>query len=141
VVSRAKPRPDEKIDTSRTSVEQMTAVFRYEGDRVTIDDAFLRGTAMGATFNGYFDLAASLVSISGTYIPIFGINNVFSRVPVVGRILGGENSEGLIGRGAAQFTPGVRQSAVGGGAGHLPEDLRVPLSRAAVAAPHPATPA
>jgi hypothetical protein len=97
VVSRAKPRPEEKIDTSRTSVEQMTAVFRYEGDRVTIDDAFLRGTAMGATFNGYFDLAASLVSISGTYIPIFGINNVFSRVPVVGRILGGENSEGLIG--------------------------------------------
>ena len=97
VVSHAKPRADEKIDTTRTSVEQMTAVFRYEGDRVTIDDAFLRGTSMGATFNGYFDLAASLVSISGTYIPMFGLNNAFSRVPVVGRILGGENGQGLIG--------------------------------------------
>ena len=97
VVSRARSREAEKIDAKRMNVEQMSAVFRYEGDRVTIDDAFLRGTLMGATFNGHFDLAASLVSISGTYIPVFGLNNVFSRVPVVGRILGGENSEGLIG--------------------------------------------
>ena len=49
-----------------------------------VDEAFLRGTAMGATFNGVFDLVRSFVSISGTYIPVYGINNVFSRVPVVG---------------------------------------------------------
>jgi hypothetical protein len=75
----------------------MVAKFRYTGDDITIDDAFLRGVAIGATFNGRFDLVRSLMSINGTYIPAYGLNNVFSRVPVVGLILGGGSSEGLIG--------------------------------------------
>lgn len=97
VISRARPRHGGKIDTTRMHVEQMDAVFRYTGDEIFVDDAFLRGAAMGATFNGVFDLVGSFVSMSGTYIPVYGINNAFSRVPVVGRILGGENAEGLIG--------------------------------------------
>lgn len=97
VVSRARPRSGAKIDTTRMHVERMDAVFRYTGDEIFIDEAFLRGSAMGATFSGVFDLVRSFVSISGTYIPVYGINNAFSRVPVVGRILGGENAEGLIG--------------------------------------------
>ena len=97
VVSRARPRSGAKIDTTRMHVEQMDAVFRYTGDELFVDEAFLRGAAIGATFNGVFDLVRSFVSMSGTYIPVYGINNAFSRVPVVGRILGGENAEGLIG--------------------------------------------
>ena len=97
VVSSARPRNGAKVDTTRMHVEQMDAVFRYTGDELFVDEAFLRGAAIGATFNGVFDLVRDFVSISGTYIPVYGINNVFSRVPVVGRILGGENSEGLIG--------------------------------------------
>jgi hypothetical protein len=97
VVSRARPLNGGKIDTTRMHVEQMDAVFRYTGNEIFVDDAFLRGAAMGATFNGVFDLVRSFVSMSGTYIPVYGINNAFSRVPVVGRILGGENAEGLIG--------------------------------------------
>jgi len=97
VISRARPRHGGKIDTTRMHVEQMDAVFRYTGDEIFVDEAFLRGAAMGATFNGVFDLVRSFVSMSGTYIPVYGINNAFSRVPVVGRILGGENAEGLIG--------------------------------------------
>jgi hypothetical protein len=97
VVSRARPRNGAKVDTKRMHVEQMDAVFRYTGDEIFVDDAFLRGAAIGATFNGVFDLARSFVSMSGTYIPVYGINNAFSKVPVVGRILGGENAEGLIG--------------------------------------------
>jgi hypothetical protein len=97
VISRARPRNQGKIDTTRMHVEQMDAVFRYTGNEIFVDEAFLRGSAMGATFNGVFDLVRSFVSMSGTYIPVYGINNAFSRVPVVGRILGGENAEGLIG--------------------------------------------
>ncbi len=97
VIARARPRNGGKIDTTRMHVEQMDAVFRYTGDEIFVDEAFLRGAAMGATFNGAFDLVRSFVSMSGTYIPVYGLNNAFSRVPVVGRILGGENAEGLIG--------------------------------------------
>jgi hypothetical protein len=97
VVSRARPKEDERIDVARMHAEEMSAVFRYTGDEIFVDDALLRGTAMGATFNGMFDLVRSVVTISGTYIPLFGINSAFSRLPVVGRILGGRNGEGLIG--------------------------------------------
>jgi len=97
VVSRAKPKETETIDAKRMHAEEMSAVFRYTGDQVFIDDAFLRGSAMGATFSGLFDLVRSTMAISGTYIPLFGINNAFSRVPVVGRLLGGKSGEGLIG--------------------------------------------
>lgn len=98
VVSRARSKKGAAdVDLARMHVEQMDTVFRYTGDEIFVDEAFLRGAAMGATFSGVFDLAKGFVSMSGTYIPIYGINNVFSRVPVVGRILGGENAEGLIG--------------------------------------------
>ncbi|MBN9021082.1 MAG: AsmA-like C-terminal domain-containing protein, partial [Rhizobiales bacterium] len=97
VVSRSKPRETEQIDTKKMHVDEMSTVFRYTGDELFVDDAFLRGSAMGATFQGFFDLARSSMAINGTYIPLFGINNAFSRVPVVGKLLGGKAGEGLIG--------------------------------------------
>ncbi len=97
VVSRARPKEGETIDVAKMHAEEMSAVFRYTGNEIFVDDALLRGTSMGATFNGVFDLVRSVVTISGTYIPLFGINSAFSRLPVVGRILGGRNGEGLIG--------------------------------------------
>jgi hypothetical protein len=97
VVSRARPRGGAEIDTAKMHVQQMDARFRYTGEQIFIDDAFLRGEAMGATFGGVFDLVRDFVSVSGTFIPVYGINNAFSRVPVVGRILGGAQGEGLIG--------------------------------------------
>ena len=97
VVSQTRAKKGAEIDVTRLHVEQMDAVFRYTGDEIFIDEAFLRGTGMGATFSGVFDLAKGIVSMSGTYIPVYGLNNVFSRVPVVGKILGGDNAEGLIG--------------------------------------------
>ncbi len=97
VISRSKPGETEKIDTKKMHAEELSGVFRYTGEQIFIDDAFLRGTAMGATFKGVFDLVASTMSINGTYIPLFGINNAFSRLPVVGKVLGGKAGEGLIG--------------------------------------------
>jgi hypothetical protein len=33
----------------------------------------------------------------GTYVPLFGLNNVFQKLPIFGPILGGREGEGLIG--------------------------------------------
>jgi Protein of unknown function/AsmA-like C-terminal region len=87
----------QRIDTSRLHFERMTARFRLTGDTLSVDEALLRGQSVGATFDGRFDLLRSQVTINGTYLPVYAFNNVFSRVPLIGLVLGGGNQEGLIG--------------------------------------------
>jgi len=35
--------------------------------------------------------------MSGTFVPMYGLNNMFGQVPVLGLFLGGGSNEGLIG--------------------------------------------
>jgi hypothetical protein len=37
------------------------------------------------------------VRMSGTFVPLYGINNVFGQIPVLGLLLGGGSNEGLFG--------------------------------------------
>lgn len=84
------------VDPSRARFDRLVAQFRKTGEAITVDDAFLRGSAAAATFNGRFDLARDTVAINGTYIPAYTVNNLFGRLPLIGRVLGGEQG-GLIG--------------------------------------------
>jgi hypothetical protein len=33
----------------------------------------------------------------GTFVPLYGLNNMFGQIPIVGMILGGGSNEGLVG--------------------------------------------
>ena len=35
--------------------------------------------------------------MSGTFVPMYGLNNMFGQIPIVGLIIGGGSDEGLIG--------------------------------------------
>ena len=35
--------------------------------------------------------------MNGTFVPLYGLNNMFGQIPIVGMILGGGSNEGLIG--------------------------------------------
>jgi hypothetical protein len=35
--------------------------------------------------------------MSGTFIPMYGLNNMFGQIPVLGLVLGNGNNEGLFG--------------------------------------------
>jgi hypothetical protein len=35
--------------------------------------------------------------MSGTFVPMYGLNNMFGQIPIVGLFLGGGSNEGLIG--------------------------------------------
>jgi hypothetical protein len=52
---------------------------------------------IGATIEGSIDTVANQVRMSGTFIPMYGLNNMFGQLPVLGIILGGGSNEGLIG--------------------------------------------
>ncbi len=85
------------IDPTRLHFDQMGARFRLAGEAIIIDEALLRGQAVGATFNGRVDLQKAHVTINGTYLPAYAVNNAFGRLPLIGLVLGGGNRGGLIG--------------------------------------------
>jgi hypothetical protein len=85
------------FDPSHVHFDRMVARFSKTARAVVIEDALLRGAAIGATFSGRYDLPGAAISVSGTYLPAYAFNNLFSRIPIVGIIAGGGLTEGLIG--------------------------------------------
>ncbi|MCC6597284.1 MAG: heme utilization protein, partial [Alphaproteobacteria bacterium] len=62
---------------------------RPQGGLLMLKYGRTSGNALGLTFNGTYDNAADTVNISGTIIPLSGINNVISSIPLVGDIITG----------------------------------------------------
>lgn len=75
---------------------KMRLDFSRSGSAVTIKDSVIFGPLLGITFNGVVDQARDRISLSGTYIPAYGLNNAFAQIPVIGNILGGGRNEGLL---------------------------------------------
>jgi hypothetical protein len=75
----------------------MLVRYSHTDRLLTIDDALLSGSTIGATFSGRYDLSAANIDIAGTYLPAYAFNNFLSRIPILGLALGGDASEGLIG--------------------------------------------
>jgi hypothetical protein len=55
------------------------------------------GPTMGTTLDGWMDFAHNKVDLSGTFVPAYGVNNLFSQIPIFGMLLGGGAHEGLFG--------------------------------------------
>jgi hypothetical protein len=51
---------------------------------------------VGATIEGQIDYARDELHLRGTFVPFYGLNNMFGQLPIVGMFLGGSN-EGLLG--------------------------------------------
>ena len=67
----------------------------------------------------------------GTLVPLYGLNNMFGQIPIVGLFLGGGSNEGIFGI-TYEVTGPTGQSAAGGQsdlgdrARHAAQVLRVP---------------
>jgi len=79
------------------SLNTVTALFAARGPMVTIREGRASGDAIGGTFAGTFDRKAERVDVSGTLVPIFGLNSMFGAVPVLGDILVSKKGEGIFG--------------------------------------------
>jgi hypothetical protein len=79
------------VEFSRMRVE-----FLRSPGKFTVRDAVVRGPVMGATMDGVLDYAANDVHLRGTFVPLYGLNNMFGQIPIVGLFLGGDK-EGLVG--------------------------------------------
>ncbi|MBY0381986.1 MAG: DUF3971 domain-containing protein [Xanthobacteraceae bacterium] len=76
---------------------RMRTEFTRETGQLRVKDGVVRGPAVGATIEGSIDYAENQVRMSGTFVPIYGLNNIFGQIPIVGLVLGGGSNEGLIG--------------------------------------------
>jgi len=80
---------------SAVSFDRMRANFVRSGSRVDFSDAAISNAAMGFTLSGFLDTARERTDINGTFVPLYGLNNIVSQVPLIGPLLGGGHNEGL----------------------------------------------
>ncbi len=79
-----------------TAFSRMRVHFTRTPGRFVIREGFIFGPVLGATVDGVLDYTSDQVQLRGTYIPAYGLNNIFGRIPVLGYILGGGPNEGLL---------------------------------------------
>ena len=78
------------------SFSAVQAEFTRQNGQLTIRDGVLKGPTIGGTIEGSIDYPANQVRMSGTFVPMYGLNNMFGQIPIFGLFLGGSN-EGLFG--------------------------------------------
>jgi hypothetical protein len=82
---------------SGVSFSALRAEFTRQNGALTIRDGVVKGPMIGATIEGSIDYPGNQVCMSGTFVPMYGVNNIFGQIPLFGIFLGGGNNEGLIG--------------------------------------------
>ena len=66
-------------------------------DRIELVEAAIYGDTVGGTIRGNIMTDTGQYDLAGTYVPLFGLNNFFQQIPVLGPIFGGREGEGLLG--------------------------------------------
>lgn len=88
--------------------DRMTVDFTRTPGRLDVKDAVLLGPEIGGSMSGMLDFQRDRVSLTGTFVPAYSLNNMFSKVPVFGPLLGGGRNEGLF---AVRYTIAGQVSA------------------------------
>ncbi len=89
--------PGDFETSDRIEIQVTNIAFDRTPERLIIHRAEGWGPSLGGNLEGTIDYAANRIQLRGTYVPLFTINNVFSRIPLLGQVLGGRNTEGLLG--------------------------------------------
>jgi hypothetical protein len=79
------------------SFSRLRAEFTRNSGQLSVREGVVKGPAIGATIEGNIDYVGNTVRMSGTFVPMYGLNNMFGQIPLVGIFLGGGSNEGLIG--------------------------------------------
>ena len=87
------------------SFTKLQSDMRYitRGDKrvIRFDNGRTSGSALGLTFEGEVDQANDTLDIKGTIVPASNVNRFLSRIPVLGKVLAGDEGDGVF---AATYT-------------------------------------
>lgn len=84
-------------ESNRISFNVGDVKFIRRSDRIEVEQAVLDGDTTGGTMRGFIYTKARQYDLTGTYIPLFALNNIFQKLPIIGELLGGRDGEGLVG--------------------------------------------
>lgn len=90
------------IDVIRTpdlAFTEMVAPFRMANDTIEFSDTRAFNSSLGMTGKGRMDIAHRVVDMQGTIVPIYFLNSLLGRLPLVGPLLSPEKGGGLIAAG------------------------------------------
>ena len=74
---------------------RLRAEFTRQNGQLTVREGVVKGPSIGGTIEGTRDYVGNQVRMSGTFVPLYGLNNMFGQIPVLGLFLGGGSNEGL----------------------------------------------
>ncbi|MDZ4843321.1 MAG: DUF3971 domain-containing protein [Hyphomicrobium aestuarii] len=79
--------------TDSVEFDRMKVPFSVGHGQFVVENAYLRGPLQGVAMTGKVDFRMKTVNLGGTFIPLQGLNNAFSGVPLFGELL----SDGVFG--------------------------------------------
>lgn len=80
---------------------RLRADIRYSEEALEVKNARMAGDLMGLTLGGQVNLLRGQIDLSGTLVPLYGINSLVSGIPVLGWLLTGGEGGGIF---AATYT-------------------------------------
>lgn len=88
--------PVARSDLDQVPFKRLSADFRRSVSRIDLSEVVIYGAQVGFNLSGFVDYGRDRLDIGGTFVPAYMLNNAFSQLPVVGILLGGSATEGLI---------------------------------------------
>ncbi|HZP78959.1 MAG TPA: hypothetical protein VFB45_22675 [Pseudolabrys sp.] len=89
--------PNNMRNASNVDFTQLHVDFTRTPGRTTLRDGVVRGPVIGATIDGNIDYTRDEVLLRGTFVPLYGLNNMFGQLPILGMFLGNGPNEGVFG--------------------------------------------
>lgn len=85
------------IDVSEARFEIANARLVAGNGELLISEGIVRGPQIGASFQGKVHDSKGRIDLTGTFMPAYGLNRLFSELPLIGVLLGNGRDRGLIG--------------------------------------------
>ncbi len=86
---------DEHISKKGLSLNKLVLPFEIRDGIVDITDARANGPSIGFTMKGQIDQGLERINVDGIIVPMFMLNNLLGKIPILGDILVGGKGEGL----------------------------------------------
>ncbi|MEH0072828.1 AsmA-like C-terminal region-containing protein [Pannonibacter sp. Pt2-lr] len=87
----------QSVRAGEASFDRLDLRFSRNGEIIKVEEGLMQGAVVGGTVTGEVDLSQRTLALTGTYVPVFALNNLFSKIPLLGFALGGGSDEGLFG--------------------------------------------
>lgn len=86
-----------KLDVQRVFFDRAVSGIKQGKGYLALENGVIRGPDIGSTFQGTVYDETGSMSMTGTFMPAYGINRLFAEIPLIGQILGNGRDRGLIG--------------------------------------------